>query len=721
MHMNDRETSELRLYSNLFWRRRYDFLLTVPLVLLAMGLYTLQQPKIYESSVLLLVGRQQKPQIVTSDETSSPKPDSQELDTEVQLLQTLPLISQATNILRPIYPNLDPQIVVSHLKVQQIGKAGVISVVYQDTDPQRLVSVLSQLSKTYVDFSLTNRRSQVTSAIQFIEQKLPEARKTLAAGSQQLADFRKRNQLVDPDDTGTTVLKSLADLDAQTQATVAAVSQEQERYNTLRQQLDFAPPKQALATASLSQDAVYLELLKNYQEAENLYRLDQIRFTDSSPQVQALKAKRDELNQLLKERMKRLQGEGSADANPANPQQFNELQITQVAQLLESQNNLKVQQARLAALQAARPSLEQNLSLVPGLKQQYESLLNRVQTSSNNLALLSSRLEEFRILEAQETPNWQIIQPPAPPSKPISPNLKLNLMIGSVLALLLGLLVALAHEQLDRRLRSVESVNELLKLRTLSVIPKIHKKLLSRNGLAPGTNHFGLRSQWFTFQAAIQHLLFNLRSLGERKTLQAIGFTSSTSQEGKSSIVRHLGICAAEMGRQVLLIDGDLRKPQLHLGLNIPNQLGLSNIVNEQIPWGEVVQSTAYPGLSVLTAGPAPANSVALLDSAKMRQLMAQLRDHYDLIIMDLPPVIGLTDSLAAAQCLDGLVFVVALDRTKTNALKLSLEALGSHPPIGVVCNLSEQVDMKHLAAYMGNQNSSHARLNSVPDYRVRN
>jgi polysaccharide biosynthesis transport protein len=714
--MNDTETSELRLYGNLFWRRRYDFLLTIPLVLLAMGLYTLRQPKVYESSVLLLVGIQPKPQIITSEETTEPKPASQELDTEVQYLQTLPLIAQATDALRSSYPDLEPQRVADHLKVQQIGKAGVISVVYQDTNPQRLVDVLSQLSKTYVNFSLTNRRSQVTSAIRFIERKLPEARKALAAGSQDLADFRKRNQLVDPDDTGAIALQSLTDLDAQTQAAIAAVSQEQERYNTLQKRLDFAPPEQALATASLSEDVIYLELLQNYQEAENLYRLEQVRFTDDSPRVKALKEKRDRLNQLLAERVERLQ-----NGSPANPRQFNKLQIAQVAELLEAQNNLKEQQARLSTLQSARPNLEQNLSLVPELKRQYETLLNRVQTSSANVALLSNRLEEFRILEAQETPNWQVIQPPAPPSKPVSPNLKLNLLIGSVLALMLGLLSALAHEQLDRRLRSVTAVNELIRLRTLSVIPKIHKKLSSRNGLAPGMNRFGLRSQWFNFQAAVQQLLFSLRSISERKTLQAIGFTSSTSQEGKSSIVRHLGICAAEMGRQVLLIDGDLRKPELHSRLNLTNQRGLSSIIADQIPWNEVVQTTAYPGLSVLTAGATPANSVALLDSPKMRQLMAQLRDHYDLIIMDLPPAIGLTDSLAAAHYLDGLVFVVALNQTKADVLKLGIDALGSHPPIGIVCNLSDGLDMKHIAAYIGSQNNNHARLNPIADYKVRN
>jgi polysaccharide biosynthesis transport protein len=716
MNMNDTETSELRLYGNLFWRRRYDFLLTIPLVLIAMGLYTLRQPKVYESSVLLLVGRQPKPQIITSEETTEQKPPSQELDTEVQYLQTLPLIAQATDALRSSYPTLEPQFVADNLKVQQIGKAGVISVVYQDTNPQRLVDVLSQLSKTYVNFSLTNRRSQVTSAIRFIERKLPEARTALAAGSQDLADFRKRNQLVDPDDTGTNVLQSLTELDAQTQATAAAVRQEQERYNTLQQRLDNAPPEQALANASLSEDAIYLQLLQSYQEAENLYRLEQTRFTDDSPRVKALKEKRDQVNQLLEERVDRLQNN-----SPANPKQFNQLQITQVAELLESQNNLKEQQARLSALQAARPNLEQNLSLVPELKRQYETLLNRVQTASTNLALLSSRLEEFRILEAQETPNWQVIQPPAPPSKPVSPNLRLNLLIGSVLALLAGLLAALAHEQLDRRIRSVAAVNELLKLRTLSVIPKIHKKILTRNGLAPGMNRFGMRSQWFNFQASIQQLLFSLRSIGERKTLQAIGFTSSTSQEGKSSIVRHLGICAAEMGRQVLLIDGDLRKPELHTRLNLPNQRGLSTIIEDQIPWSEVVQPTPFPGLSVLTAGAPPANPVALLDSAKMRQLMAQLRDHYDLIIMDLPPVIGLTDSLAAAHSLDGLVFVIALNHTKTDILKLGIDALGSHPPIGIVCNLSDRLDMKHIAAYIGSQNGNHARLNAIADYKVRN
>ena len=543
MNTDLEETSALKLYGQIFWRRRWDFIATATLVMVYMVVNTLTQPKIYESSLLLLVSsKEQTPRVV--DDSTNAGGGSAELETEVQLLSTLPLVSRAVDALHPRYPELDAGSVAGSLQIQQVGDSGILSVAYRDTNPERLIQVLDQLGETYVDFSVTSRKSRVTSAIDFIERTLPEAQQNLAERSQQLEIFRKQHNLTDPSSLGVSMTQALADLDNQQRSVTAELRQTQALYQNLKQRTGLLP-QQALAAASLSQDNIYVDLLKQYQEAENKYTLERLRFKESSPQIQVLKAKRDQFKQLLQNRMRQVLGK---NLSSTGNQLLNELQITQVSQLLEAENNLKVQQAQLAAIGANRKALEKTFQTVPELQRQYDNLFRQVEVTSESVNRLLSRLEELRILEAQESAAWQVIQPPYPVGAPVSPNLTLNLMIGSVLALLSGGGAVYVREQLDNSLRSVRSVREMLRIPILGVVPQIDKLLLLFNTfpsddiLAFYSTDSARRSQWLYFREAFQNLLFNLRFAGADEPMKAVGFTSSTSGEGKSTVVRHLGI-----------------------------------------------------------------------------------------------------------------------------------------------------------------------------------
>lgn len=249
------ETSALKLYGQILWRRRWEFLATVTIVMAVVVIRTLTQPKIYESSLLLLVSSgEQTPQVVSDDNDSSNEGKNfGELETEVQVLSTLPLVSRAIDALHPRYPELDATSVATSLKIQQLGKSGIISVAYRDSKPERLLQVLSQLGETYVDFSLTSRKSRVTNAIEFIERTLPEAQQNLAMRSQQLEIFRKRYNLTDPSLLGASMTQALSNIHDQQRTVSATLRQSQALYQNLKQRSGLLPA-QALAAASLSQD-----------------------------------------------------------------------------------------------------------------------------------------------------------------------------------------------------------------------------------------------------------------------------------------------------------------------------------------------------------------------------------------------------------------------------------------------------------------------------------
>ena len=722
MDSSEKEISAIQLYVQILWRRRLGFLTTVGSVLLTMLLYSLIQPKTYESTMLMLIGNEEKPQIVANPQPQNVAEANQteSLDTQAQILLTIPLISDAVNSLRSIYPELDAQSIEKTLNIKQLGKSGIISISYRDTNRERLLKVLSQLGKIYVNFSLKNRRAQVTNEIEFIKNELPTAKQNLEKKSQQLVNFKERNNLVDPSLAVETISKDKFALDQQISDSTSTLKQQQALYEGLKKRLASLSPDRSLAVASLSQDPVYQNLLKDYRVAENSYGLGVVRYTSEAPPLQILKDNRDELKRLLSEQEKKILGENYYSLS--GEQRLNELQTIQVSKYLDTENALKTEKARLAALREIRSNLERQSSLLPNLQKEYDSLSLNVKVATDNLSLLLTKLDEFRILEARESPIWKIVQPPSAPGKPISPNLILNMMIALVLGLMLGWLVIYILERLDNRLQTADLVNQFLNIRTLGTLPKIDISILNSDQFSLIGSHYESHAtnipnhkQLLNFKQASQRLLLTLKSIGVNESLKSLGITSFTFLEGKTTCIRHLAICASEMGFRVLLIDADLRKPELHLEFEIPNQLGLSNIIEENIFWWDIIQNTSHNNLDLLTSGSKISDHTVLLESKEMKHLMFELESYYDLILIDLPPFVWTNEPLAIASHLDGLLLLVDLEIATRETINASLDALNyiRSEIVGVVYNKADfsKTPFSNLEVHLPSDKVNHKTL----------
>ena len=203
--------------------------------------------------------------------------------------------------------------------------------------------------------------------------------------------------------------------------------------------------------------------------------------------------------------------------------------------------------------------------------------------------------------------------------------------------------------------------------------------------------------QRFFFQEAFRNLYTSLRFLNAEKTLRSIALTSSLPAEGKSIMSILLAKTLSELGQRVLLVDADLRKPQMHHRLGIDNLVGLSNILSEdQSNWQDTIQPVkSQENWWVLTAGRRPPDPARLLSSLRMHQLAKDLADSgdFDLIIYDTPPSVGLSDAALIAEHLDGLILVVSLNRVDRHLPKEAINRLkGSGTNVlGVVTNALKQ------------------------------
>jgi capsular exopolysaccharide synthesis family protein len=165
---------------------------------------------------------------------------------------------------------------------------------------------------------------------------------------------------------------------------------------------------------------------------------------------------------------------------------------------------------------------------------------------------------------------------------------------------------------------------------------------------------------------------------------------SAVPGDGKSTVAIHLAQTAASIGQRVLLIDADLRRPQLHLRLGLPNQQGLSDVITTDLSLNDaIVRSSVEENLFVLTAGQPTSDSIKLLSSAKMQYLMEQFQAFFDLVIYDTPPLLGLADGNILAANTDGIVLVVGLQKTDRSLLTKSLDGLkiSGASVLGIVAN----------------------------------
>lgn len=171
----------------------------------------------------------------------------------------------------------------------------------------------------------------------------------------------------------------------------------------------------------------------------------------------------------------------------------------------------------------------------------------------------------------------------------------------------------------------------------------------------------------------------NIKFMAVDHDIKSVAFTSASISEGKSTVAANVAVTYAQAGHKVLLIDADLRRPTVHRTFNLSNHVGLSTVISsaaKEVDLDEVVQESGIDDLAILTAGPTPPNPSELIGSKRMQDFISLVEDHYDMVIIDLAPVIEVSDTQELARRLDGIILVVRQGKTQKAAIKRAVEML---------------------------------------------
>ncbi|MCD9153794.1 polysaccharide biosynthesis tyrosine autokinase [Aeromicrobium duanguangcaii] len=268
-----------------------------------------------------------------------------------------------------------------------------------------------------------------------------------------------------------------------------------------------------------------------------------------------------------------------------------------------------------------------------------------------------------------------------PPEGPSSPNTKRNILAGALVGLFLGVLLALARELLDTRVRSAEDLPE-----GLPVLAEVERGRVIRPG--SGDQSHKNHAQ-FILDEALRRVKTSLRFIDVERPARVIALSSSISGEGKTSLAIQFARVLSEGSGAVLLIEADLRRPRIASRLGVDSGIGLSDVLAGSVSVEQAAQSALTPGLSVLTSGSAVPNPAELLASQAMGSLLASLRMRYEYIVIDAPPVLPVTDASVLATQVDGTLLVARYGKVTRAQLATAVETLRQVDArlLGVVIN----------------------------------
>ena len=677
------EDNDLRNLLMVVRRRAWVILGVAALVMAFAATRTLRQEKIYEGQFRLLV----EPVNAEDDfsDLASVLGEQRlsnaglDYETQVQVLRSPELIEPVTKQLQETYPDLSYLTLLEDLSIVRLGETKILEVSYSSSDPVQAQQVLDQLSETYLRYSLEERQTNLRQGINFVEDQLPGLQAQVNNIQDRLENFRRQYNFITPEIQSSQLSAQTMGLSEQRLALNQQFSEAQQVFSNLQE------PSGALA--ALQDAPVYQQLLSELRSVETEIAAELTRFSPSSLAIRVLEEQRANMLPLLQQEAQRVVGTQQAIA-------------TNTLQAIEGQSETLAQ---------TEQQVTQGLSQLPALIRQYTDLQRELEVATEALTRFRVTRENLAIEAAQTEIPWQLIEVPTRPTTPVSPNIQRSLLMGLVASVLLGLIAALMLEKLDNVYHTVDELKAGVKLPLLGTLPfdrGLYDRTKHQAGpIAALENRFTsirsrVRSRLYDypysgsseagFLEALRVLHTNIRMLSSDRPIRSILISSALPGDGKSTIAANLAQVATAMGQRVLVVDVDLRKPQVHERLGISNELGLSNLITDSLTPDSVIRPIRPTSdLFVLTAGKIPPDPIKLLASQKMQQLMQTFEHSFDLVIYDAPPAAGLADVSLIAQHTDGLILITRIGKTDRTVLSQTIETfkMAQITLLGMVAN----------------------------------
>ena len=621
-------------------------------------------------------------------------------ETQIRILRSPKMMQPVLQELRAWNPNLTYTEMMSKLTISRVSYAKdgkqqgtkILEVRYKDSDINKIYGVLDKVSKAYLEYSLQQRLTGINQGIKFIDMEMPKLRERVEVLQLQVQKLRQQSNLFDPQLEGKSLSEQVQSIRGQQVGLQVQLRGMRSLYQSYQKLVNENNPVGVLMT----QGQAYSGLLSQIQKVDSDLSLKLAQYRDDSLPILALRKSREEL--IL-----------------TSSQQAKEVVMANLS------SQIKEVEARDREMTLLQKELNQKIRNFSVTTRQYDNLVREQQVVTKSLSDFLAKREALRIDAAQQQIPWVLINPPEIPldkfGKYITSTVKQTkkqLALAVILSSLLGIAVGLLVEVLNTVFHTPEALRIATRLPVIGVIPfskkvkrrppvRSRKLTSARSNSKVEVMELGeaqptvpmLGPSLFSdldyqFLEAFRSLYTNIHLLSAGRTIRSLLVSSAVAGDGKSTVALHLAATAAAVGQRVLLVDADLRCPQLHAKLGLPNVRGLGDAISTDLSLNDAIQrSPNQDNLFVLTAGQIPPDPIKLLSSKKMQYLMEQFQAFFDLVIYDTPPLGGLADAHLIAAHTDATIMVVQIGKTDRSQVRRVLEELkiSGASVLGIVAN----------------------------------
>ena len=549
----------------------------------------------------------------------------------------------------------------------------MIELKVQAFSPSEASFIANTWMEAYRDLDISESRGEVSEVRKFLEEKLQDVQKELTGSEEALKDYKKNQNVTELNEETKQLIAQLAEFETMYQEAKTDLGANEKRLAYLKTQLDESQ-RAVLATSSSTPVIQELEkqiaqlmgdiaMYEQQLKGEGLY---------SKEHLSNLKSKEQRLKGIQEKIVEEKRKLINSGPTAMDPMAFSETLVTNILEIETENKSLK---AKTEALGKIVLQYNRDLNALPEKSLRLAQLQREAEVNNNIFMMLREKYEENRIAEAGQIGSVRIVDRAKPPKYPIKPKKKLNLLLGIMVGLGLGVGLTFIKEYLDTSLKSIEDV-ERLGFPVLGSIPFISAQRTDHSENYQNGEIKRIESRLITHFApkspiseAYRTLRTNIQYAKVDQPIKTVLVTSSGPGEGKSTSVANLAITFAQMGTKTLLVDTDLRRPVLHGIFGVSREEGLTHVLIGKASLKDVIQPTRIENLDILTSGTLPPNPSELLASKAMEKCLKDLSSQFGIVLFDSPPVIAVTDAAVLSTKLDGVVLVIKSGETGKDAL----------------------------------------------------
>ncbi|HZL13686.1 MAG TPA: polysaccharide biosynthesis tyrosine autokinase [Verrucomicrobiae bacterium] len=573
--------------------------------------------------------------------TTTPGYDPYFLQTELEILQESAVLDRVIDKLNlnsvwgkkygmdTLKTTETRELLKRQMSLSPVRNTDLVDITVYDSDKNEAANIANAIAQSYRDYRLDRHKDLTANGIKSFEDQYQGEEDQIDAVQKNVDKLRQSLGIVDTDPNSFIPSSTLNQ--EQLQQYHEMMMEGQIRYIKLKEQLSelkALSPQQlvdTLPTIQAQPDAVLSGLLDKLNEAQQGLVTKTNDYSPANPDIIRMQALITELNEQISDRVSGI--------------------------MVGLQNNLNTEKAALDALNVEVDSSIKKDQEEAVRGQPYWQEKRRLANMIDFHRILAAKIEQEKVdLAIPKTSLVEITRTGEPGKDPVRPNKPLNIALGLVFGLIMGIGLAFFIEYLDTSVKTIDDVERAFQAPVLGVIPQNVGYLIDE----------GPESR---YAEAYRVLRTNILFSRKDEKLTTIVVVSAGAGEGKSTTTVNLATVFAQAGERVLVVDSDLRRPTLHKLLHVSNDIGLTNYLLKQNTLEQVIQMTPVPTLHFMASGKLPSSSMSILNSAQMKEMVAELKQRYDFVLFDSPPILGVSDASILASEMDMVIQVIQYRR----------------------------------------------------------